>query len=102
MKRMTPYQKIMRAAKRGTGARLSASEAWFLSRDDAIATRAGLDDEEKAFLLSMKQGEPDWDVLGIDHLARLPGLQWKLMNIRKMDTKKRTAALETLKRVLDV
>lgn len=42
---MTPWQRIMRAAKRGTGLRLSPDDALRLSRDDAIETRAALDDE---------------------------------------------------------
>lgn len=41
---MTPYQKIMRAAKRGTGIRLSFDEVWQLSRDEAISAAAAYDD----------------------------------------------------------
>ena len=59
-----------------------------------------LDNDEKEFLVSMKKGEPEWNRLGIDHLAKLPALQWKLMNIRKMDSKKRNAALDRLVKVL--
>lgn len=44
----TPWQKIMRAAKRGTGLRLTVDEVWQLSRDSAIETKAGNDDEEQA------------------------------------------------------
>lgn len=40
MKRLDPWQKIMRAAKRGTGLKLSADEVLRLSYDDAIATTA--------------------------------------------------------------
>lgn len=42
---MTPHQKIMRAAKRGTGCHLTADEVSQLSLDDAIATCAANDDE---------------------------------------------------------
>jgi len=41
---MTVHQKIMRAAKRGTGLRLTADEVFQLSRDGAIATCAENDD----------------------------------------------------------
>ena len=61
-----------------------------------------LDKEERAFLLSVKQGEADWNLLGIDNLERFPAIQWKLMNIRKMAPQKCTAALDKLKRILDV
>lgn len=44
-KKLTPYQRIMHAAKRGTGMRLSADEAFALSMDDAIASCAINDDE---------------------------------------------------------
>lgn len=61
---------------------------------------AGLDADEKRFLLSMKQGEPDWDALGIAHLRELPALQWKLTNIRRMEEQKRAAALDKLQKAL--
>jgi predicted nucleotidyltransferase component of viral defense system len=60
----------------------------------------GLDRNEKDFLLSLKQGDPQWGLLGIGHLHRLPALQWKLINIRKMDRLKRLAALKRLTEVL--
>jgi len=60
-----------------------------------------LDGDERAFLLSMKRGEPDWTRLGYDHLERLPGLQWKLQNIRKMEPAKRHEMLDLLERILD-
>ena len=42
---MTPWQKIMRAANRGTSLLLSNDEVWALAQDDAIETRACIDDE---------------------------------------------------------
>jgi hypothetical protein len=42
--RLTPWQRIAQAAKRGTGLRLSADEVFRLSMDDAIMRRAALDD----------------------------------------------------------
>jgi hypothetical protein len=43
---------------------------------------------EKEFLLSFQQADPKWDLMPIDHLQDLPGVQWKLINIRKMDKEK--------------
>lgn len=60
-----------------------------------------LDDGEKTFLLSMKSGDPDWDVLGIEGLEMMPALQWKLINIRKMDTRKRDEQFKILKKLLE-
>lgn len=41
----SPYQRIVRAAERGTGARITAEEASWMAIDGAIETRASLDDE---------------------------------------------------------
>ena len=60
----------------------------------------GLDDSEKEFLVSIKRGEPEWDLLEIDHLNQLPSIRWKLINIRKMDSAKHKSTLDRLIRVL--
>lgn len=62
--------------------------------------RHALDDNERAFLISLKRGDPDWARLGIEHVAQLPALQWKLLNIRQMETSKHQEALEKLEEVL--
>jgi predicted nucleotidyltransferase component of viral defense system len=59
-----------------------------------------LDTEEHQFLLSMKSGDPDWRVLGIENLERMPALQWKLLNIRKMDAGKREEQMRILQDLL--
>lgn len=45
--KLTPWEKIMRAAKRHTGLRLTAFEVAQLSQDGAIETRAILDAEQR-------------------------------------------------------
>lgn len=80
-----------------------------MAPDDLIAVQhdlpgilvSALDEDERAFLLSLKRGKPEWDLLGFDHLDRLPALQWKLLNVRKMSPDKHRDALELLARVLD-
>lgn len=47
------------------------------------------------------KGEPEWDLLDIPDIERLPALQWKLINIRKMNLKKRADAFEKLRHILD-
>ena len=59
-----------------------------------------LDNDERQFLLSMKYGEPEWDRLGIKNLEQFSALQWKLINIRKMEPAKRTAEFSRLKEIL--
>jgi len=59
-----------------------------------------LDDSEREFLVSVKRGEPKWDLLEIDHLDQLPSIRWKLINVRKMDPAKHKAELDRLIKVL--
>jgi len=63
---------------------------------------AGLSENERQFILSIKTGEPDWKRLPIDHLHLLPALQWKLRNISNMDSAKHRLAVDKLKRVLQL
>lgn len=59
-----------------------------------------LEVNEKEFLISLKRGEPEWGRLGIDHLNRLPALQWKLRNVRKMNSAENKKSLERLIKIL--
>jgi hypothetical protein len=61
---------------------------------------ADLTGDEKEFLLSMKRLEPKWALLGLPGVERLPGPQWKLYNLRKMDPAKRQAAEKRLRETL--
>ncbi len=61
---------------------------------------SSLTSAEREFLLSVKRLEPKWDLLGIPGIERLPGVQWKLYNLRKMTPAKRLAAEELLRRKL--
>ncbi len=71
------------------------------TREQLIARlNAELTEPEREFLLSLKRLEPRWDILGIPGLDRLPGLQWKLYNLRRMDEAKRRAAEELLREKL--
>lgn len=46
--KLDPYQRIMRAAERDTGLRLSADEVYALSKDDAIREAATQDRANEA------------------------------------------------------
>ena len=46
-----------------------------------------LDADERKFLLSLKKGEPEWALLGIPGIEQLPALQWKLVNVRRLQDK---------------
>ncbi|WP_166266564.1 nucleotidyl transferase AbiEii/AbiGii toxin family protein [Providencia sp. M-27] len=62
----------------------------------------GLTDVEKAFLLSFKNREPDWSLLGLNGVCELPAIKWKQINLAKMPNDKHTQALEKLKDVLSM
>lgn len=44
----------------------------------------GWSDNDCAFLLGFKQGKPDWSLLPLENLSRMPAVQWKLLNIQKL------------------
>ncbi len=55
------------------------------ARERMIAElHAHLDHDERAFLLSLARNEPNWALLGIDHLEQLPGIRWKLRNLEQL------------------
>jgi len=47
--------------------------------------------------VSFKEGDSDWDLLGLINIAALPAIQWKLVNIAKMRPEKHVESLNTLK-----
>lgn len=57
---------------------------------------------ERAFLISLQEGSPDWSKLGIEGIEDLPALKWKVMNVQKMEKGKREMAVQDLKQKLNV
>lgn len=43
--------------------------------------------DERHFLISFKEGQPNWNLLGLNSIEAMPAIQWKLMNIKKMNPK---------------
>ena len=63
----------------------------------------GLTVDERRFLLTLVAAEPEWSLLGIQHLDQLPGVRWKLQNLdrlRKANARKFTEQSEMLARML--
>ncbi len=52
---------------------------------------------ERKFILSVKEGSPDWKLLGLPGVDKLPAIQWKLQNIAKMSPAKHREQLCKLK-----
>ena len=61
-----------------------------------------LTNEERRFLLSIKQAKPEWNLLGIEGLEKLPAIQWKLNNIQKLPTQKHKQLINKLKSILQL
>jgi predicted nucleotidyltransferase component of viral defense system len=57
--------------------------------------------EEKKFVLSVKSGEPEWDLLGLRGVENLPAVKWKILNIKSMIPTKHTKAIEKLRTYLE-
>ncbi|TVQ09789.1 MAG: nucleotidyl transferase AbiEii/AbiGii toxin family protein [Balneolaceae bacterium] len=57
-------------------------------------------DEEREFILSFKRKSPKWDLFPVKEIRYLPAIQWKMMNLEKMSSKKHKTACEKLERVL--
>lgn len=60
-----------------------------------------LTNTQKEFLLSFQQAEPKWDLFSVGHLRELSEIQWKLMNLRKMDKQKHKEMGKNLEKVLE-
>jgi predicted nucleotidyltransferase component of viral defense system len=58
--------------------------------------------DERKFLLSIKKGQPDWLLLPIPGIDKLPGLAWKIVNIKKMEPRKLKDSLKKLEKVLNL
>ena len=90
------------------GQEFSGMAAEEVEHDELVAVRDRLietikntmTENEKKFLLSIKQGKPDWDLMPVAGIERLPAIQWKLINIRKMGKKKQMESLQKLQSVL--
>lgn len=64
-----------------------------VSLDDLKAARrrmtedllARLDDNAMRFLLSLHDGEPDFEAIGLPQAATLPAVRWKRLNLEAED-----------------
>lgn len=60
-----------------------------------------LSDNEKKFILSIKNKVPEWDLFPVKGIQNLPAIQWKLINLDRMSKSKHKQALEKLEKVLN-
>ncbi len=59
-----------------------------------------LSDDDRLFLLALKQGTQDWQMFPLPDVARLPAIQWKMLNLSRMSPTKRHQATAKLEKTL--
>jgi len=57
-------------------------------------------DKERAFLVSFKEREPKWGLLGVEGAQDMPAVKWKLANLAKMNDEKHKQAVRQLKKII--
>jgi predicted nucleotidyltransferase component of viral defense system len=65
--------------------------------------KKSLTDSDKNFLLSFKNGQPEWGLFNADKLRDMPAIKWKLLNIRKLkqtNAQKHADSLKALEKEL--
>ncbi len=62
--------------------------------------QSDLSKEERKFILSVKEMNPNWGLLGLEGIEKLPAVKWKLENLGKMKPKLHSESVKNLKRVL--
>ncbi len=78
-------------------------EALETTRNDLVEIlREELTLDERKFIVSVKEGRPEWGLLGLEGVENLPGVKWKLLNISRMDKTKHQKAVRKLRDYLGV
>ena len=61
-----------------------------------------LSENDKKFILSFEQGQPNWHLFPLDKIQEFPAIKWKLHNISQMDASKRSNSVEQLSKKLGI
>ena len=78
-------------------------EELLVTRDQLIRTiNSSLTNAEREFLLSIKLGTPNFNLLNIENVSRLPAIKWKILNIKKMDKPKHKLMMRKLEKALNL
>lgn len=73
------------------------------TREDLVSMIAGgLTVTEKQFIVSVKEGTPRWELIGVEGIENLPAVRWKLLNIGRMSPSKHKRAVRKLRDCLEV
>ncbi|MRG71108.1 nucleotidyl transferase AbiEii/AbiGii toxin family protein [Alphaproteobacteria bacterium HT1-32] len=58
-------------------------------------------DDHRRFLIGFERGEPDWNLLELEHVPDLPAIRWRQINLDKLRADARSKLVESLERKLD-
>jgi len=73
------------------------------TREELVSIIAeGLTIQEKQFIISVKEGQPLWDLIGIKGIENLPAVKWKLLNLGRMSPAKHKKAISKLREYLKI
>ncbi len=61
-----------------------------------------LTEKERKFLFLIKEGKPDYTLLPYQNLDKLPALQWKVLNVQRMNKNKHKEMLGKLRDILQI
>ena len=71
------------------------------TRVELIRTiHAKLTQNHRSFLIGFKEGNPDWSLIPFEKIEALPSVKWKILNLEKMTTTKKSEAVQKLKDIL--
>lgn len=63
---------------------------------------AKLDDKAMHYLLSLHDGEPDFEAIGLPKAAELPAVRWKLLNLQKLKQQNPTKHAEQRREIEEI
>ncbi len=76
-------------------------ESLMQTRLDLIRTiHEELSENDKDFILSVKSGDPKWELFAYPEAKNLPAVKWKLHNLSGMNKEKQKTALKKLENIL--
>lgn len=67
------------------------------TREEIVAeVVGGMPEAHRDFLVSFETGEPDWSLLGVREVRRLPAVRWRMRNVARLDAARRMEQAERL------
>lgn len=65
------------------------------------AIHSAITDDDRAFLMSVVEVKPDWSLIDLPGVDRLPGVRWKLHRLGRLSEKVRDVSIRQLATVLE-